>query len=84
MRNISTHERGELNTFLFLIQLDYWQAVYAENGGDFAAVMYVMFEHMPDDPLERNCGSHFSSQTRPLHPDLSVGLERRLDPLRVT
>src|SRR6266566_5918275 len=25
--------RGELKTFLFLIQLDYWQAVYAENGG---------------------------------------------------
>src|SRR5260370_16501831 len=75
---ISTHERGELNTFLFLIQLDYWQAVYAENGGDFAAVMDVMFEHMPDDPLERNCGSHFSSQTRRIQPHLGECLERRL------
>src|SRR5207253_1020062 len=64
MRTISTHERGELKTFLFLIQLDYWQAVDAENGGDFAAVMDVMFEHTPDDPLARTCGSHFSSQTR--------------------
>src|SRR5256885_17166985 len=83
MRNISTHERGELNTFLFLIQLDYWQAVYAENGGDFAAVMDVMFEHMPDDPLERNCGSHFSSQTRRIQPHLSEWLERRLYQFRV-
>ena len=84
MRNISTHERGELKTFLFLIQLDYWQAVYAENGGDFAAVMDVMFEHMPDDPLERNCGSHFSSQTRRIQPHLGEWLERRLYQFRVT
>ena len=34
-----------------LIQLDDWQAVDAENGGDFAAVMDVMFEHPPDDLL---------------------------------
>ena len=84
MRNLSTHERGELKTFLFLIQLDYWQAVYAENGGDFAAVMDVMFEHTPDDPLARICGSHFSSQALPLQPHLSVWLERRLDQFRVT
>src|SRR6266550_1919186 len=83
MRTISTHERGELNTFLFLIQLDYWQAVYAENGGDFAAVMDVMFEHMPDDPLERNCGSHFSRKSRPIHSHLGEWLERRLDQIRV-
>src|SRR5256886_14632664 len=83
MRNISTHERGELNTFLFLIQLDYWQAVYAENGGDFAAVMDVMFEHTPDDPLARTCGSHFSSLTRPIQPHLGEWLERRLDQFRV-
>jgi hypothetical protein len=84
MRNISTHERGELNTFLFLIQLDYWQAVYAENGGDFAAVMDVMFEHMPDDPLERTCGSNFSNQTRRIQPHLGEWLERRLYQFRVT
>jgi hypothetical protein len=42
MRNISTPERGELEKFLFLIQLGYWQAVEAESGGDFAAVMNVM------------------------------------------
>src|SRR5258708_15947580 len=83
MRNISTHERGELKTFLFLIQLDYWQAVYAENGGDFAAVMDVMFEHMPGDPLERNCGSHFSRQACCIHPHLSEWLERRLYKFRV-
>ncbi len=51
MGNRSTHERGERKTFLFLIQLDDWQAVDAENGGDFAAVMDVMFEHTPDDLL---------------------------------
>src|ERR1700676_3422413 len=45
---------GELNTFLFLIHLDDWQAVDAENGGDFAAVMDVVFEHTPDDLLARN------------------------------
>src|SRR5260370_16834172 len=84
MRNISTHERGELNTFLFLIQRDYWQAVYAENGGDFAAVMDVIFEHMPDDPLARTCGSHFSSQTRRIQPHLGEWLERRLYKFRVT
>ena len=83
MRNLSTYERGELKTFLFLIQLDYWQAVYAENGGDFAAVMDVMFEHMPDDPLERNCGSHFSRKSRPIHPHLGEWLERRLYQFRV-
>src|SRR5690348_7082321 len=71
-------------TLLFLIQLNDWQAVYAENGGDFAAVMDVMFEHMPDDPLERNCGSHFSSQTRRIQPHLGVCLERGLDQFRVT
>src|SRR5260221_12456823 len=78
MRNISTHEKGELKTFLFLIQLDYWQAVYAENGGDFAAVMDVVFEHTPDDPLARTCGFHFSSQTRRIQPHLGEWLERRL------
>src|SRR3989440_3848881 len=84
MRTISTHERGELKTFLFLIQLDYWQAVDAENGGDFAAVMDVMFEHTPDDPLARTCGSHFSSQTRRIQPHLGEWLERRLYQFRVT
>ena len=84
MRNRSTHEKGELKTFLFLIQLDYWQAVYAENGGDFAAVMDVMFEHMPDYPLERNCGSHFSRKSRRIQPHLGEWLERRLDQVRVT
>ncbi len=84
MRTISTHERGELKTFLFLIQLDYWQAVYAENGGDFAAVMDVMFEHMPDDPLARTCGFHFSRKSRRIQPHLGEWLERRLDQFRVT
>src|SRR5450759_3687673 len=79
----STHERGELKTFLFLIQLDYWQAVDAENGGDFAAVMDVMFEYMPDDPLERNCGPHFSRQACCIHPHVSEWLERRLYQFRV-
>src|SRR5207253_6900990 len=83
MRTISTHERGELKTFLFLIQLDYWQAVDAENGGDFAAVMDVMFEHTPDDRLERNRGSHYFRLTCCLHPHLSVWLERRLHQFRV-
>src|SRR5260370_30662656 len=81
---ISTHERGELKTFLFLIQLDYWPAVDAENGGDFAAVMDVMFEHTPDDPLARTCGFHFSSQTRRIQPHLGEWLERRLYQFRVT
>src|SRR5258706_10704853 len=81
---ISTHEKGELKTFLFLIQLDDWQAVDAENGGDFAAVMDVMFEHTPDDPLARTCGSHFSSQTRRIQPHLGEWLERRLYQFRVT
>ena len=84
LADLSTHERGELKTFLFLIQLDYWQAVYAESGGDFAAVMDVMFDHMPDDPLARNCGSHFSSQTRRIQPHLGVWLERGLYQFRVT
>jgi len=84
MRNRSTHERGELKTFLFLIQLDYWQAVYAENGGDFAAVMDVMFEHTPDDLLARNCGSHFSRMSRRIQPHLGEWLERRLYQFRVT
>ena len=80
MRALSPHER----TFLFLIQLDYWQAVYAENGGDFAAVMDVMFEYTPDDLLARNCGSHFSRTSRRIQPHLGVWLERRLDQVRVT
>ena len=54
MCKLSTHQRGELKTFLLLIQLEDWQAVHTESGGDFAAVMDVMFEHTPDDPLERN------------------------------
>src|SRR5260370_38057318 len=82
--NISTHERGELKTFLFLIQLDDWQAVDAENGGDFAAVMDVMCEHTPDDLLARNCGSHFSRTSRRIQPHLGEWLERRLDQLPVT
>src|SRR5258707_5537725 len=84
MRNLSTHERGELKTFLFLIQLDYWQAVYAENGGDFAAVMDVMFEHTPDDLLARNSGSHFSRKSRRIQPHLGESLGRRLDQFPVT
>src|SRR5215471_286182 len=84
MRNLSTHERGELKTFQFLIQLDYWQAVYAKSGGDFAAVMDVMFEHTPDDPLARTCGFHFSSQTLRIQPHLGEWLERRLYQFRVT
>src|SRR5207245_5258900 len=81
---MSTHGGGELKTFLFLIQLDDWQAVYAENGGDFAAVMDVMFEHTPDDPLARTCGSHFSSQTPRIQPHLREWLARRLYQFRVT
>lgn len=61
MRTLSIHERGELTTFLFSVQLDYWQAVYAKSGGDFAAVMDVMFQHAPDDRLARTCGSLFST-----------------------
>ena len=47
-------------------------------------MMDIMFEHTPDDPLARNCWSHFSSQTRPLQPHLGEWLERRLDQFRVT
>src|SRR5260370_40135429 len=82
--NMSTHGGGELNTFRLLLQLDYWQAVYAENGGDFAAVMDVGFEHTPDDPLARTCGFHFSSQTRRIQQHLGEWLERRLYQFRVT
>src|SRR5581483_2735868 len=84
MCNLSTYERGKLRTFLFLIQLDDWQTVYTENGGDFAAVMDVMFEHTPDDPLARTRRSHFSGQALPLQPHLGVWLERRLYQFRVT
>jgi len=77
-------ERGEPKALLFLIQLDDWQAVDAENGGDFAAVMDVMFEHTPDDLLARNCGFHFSRTSRCIQPHLGEWLERRLDQLRVT
>src|SRR5438552_2502847 len=77
-------ERRELKMFLFLIQLDYWQAMDAESGGDFAAVMDVMFEHTPDDLLARNCGSHFSRTSRRIQPHLGKWLERRLDQFRVT
>ena len=56
MGNRSTHERGERKTFLFLIQLDDWQTVDAESGGDFAAVMDVVFEHA-DRILVLNRGS---------------------------
>src|SRR5258708_9670286 len=82
MRNRSTHERGELKTFLFLIQLDYWQAVDAENGGDFAAVMDVMFEHTPDDLLARNGGAHSSPTSPPIPPHLCGWLGRRPGPGR--
>ena len=81
---ISHCSRGERKTFWFLIQLDDWQAMNTENGGDFAAVMDVMFEHPPDDLLERNCGSHFSRTGRRIHPHLGEWLERRLDQLCVT
>ena len=84
MRNLSTHERGELKTFLFLIQLDDWQAVDAENGGDFAAMMDVVLEHTPDDLLARHRGSHLSRLSRRRQPHLGEWLERRLDLLRVT
>jgi hypothetical protein len=70
--------------FLFLIQLDDWQAVDTKRGGDFAAMMDVMFEHSPDDRLERNSGSYLSRQTRRIQPHLGVWLERRLDHARVT
>ena len=53
---------------MFLIQLDDWQAMYAESGGDFATMMDVMFEDMPDDPLEGNCGSHYRGPACCLHP----------------
>src|SRR3989440_3051702 len=58
--------------------------MYAENGGDFAAVMDVMFEHTPDDPLARTCGSHFSRKSRRIQPHLGEWLERRLYQFRVT
>src|SRR5260370_41142965 len=80
--NISTHERGELKTFLFLIQLDDWQAVDAENGGDFAAVMDVMFEHTPDDLLARNGGYHFSRRSPRDQPPLGGSVEGRVRTLR--
>src|SRR5260370_16876910 len=82
--NMSTHGGGELNTFRLLLQLDYWQAVYAENGGDFAAVMDVVFEHTPKDPLAQTCGFHFSSQTPPIHPHLLEYLNPHLSPSRIT
>ena len=84
MHNLSTHEKGELKTFLFLIQLDDWQAVYAENGGYFAAMMDVMFEHSPDDLLVRNCGFHFSRTSCSIQPHLGEWLECRLYQFRVT
>ena len=49
MRSLSTYERGKLTTFPRLVQVDNWQVVDAERGGDFAAVVDVMFEHTPDD-----------------------------------
>src|SRR5579884_1965190 len=59
--------------------------MYAERGGDFAAMMDVMLEHTPDDPLARTCGPHFSSRLAlPFQPHLGEGLERRLDHLCVT
>lgn len=79
-----THEGRKPKTFLCLIQLDDWQAVDAENGGDFAAVMDVMFEDVPDDPLERNRRPHFSRKSRPFYPHPGVWLECRLDLLCVT
>jgi hypothetical protein len=75
--------RGETETFPLSIQLDDWQAVDAESGGDFAAVVDVMFERTPDDRLERNRGSFFSSQTRRVQPHLGVWLERRRYPFRL-
>src|SRR5262249_27407611 len=56
----------------------------AERGGDFAAVMDVMFEHTTDDRLERNRGPHSPRQKRRIQPHLGVWLERRLDLVRVT
>src|SRR5438445_13323463 len=69
---------------MLLIQSEHGLTGYAGNGGDFAAVMDVMFEHTPDAPLERNCGSHFSRKSRPIHPHLGEWLERRLYQFRVT
>src|SRR6266567_9122972 len=51
---------GELNTFMLLPQIDCCQAVCAENEGEFAAVMNVVFEHMPDNILARTCGTLFA------------------------
>src|SRR5438128_1220056 len=51
--------RRRLNTFMLLPQIDCCQAVCAEDGGEFAAVMNVVFEHMPDDILARTCGTLF-------------------------
>ena len=82
---ISTHASGEPTTFRFsIIQVDDGQAVDTKRGGDFAAVMDVMFEYTPDDRLARHCGSHFSRTSRRIQPHLSVRLERGLDQFRVT
>src|SRR6266480_3997294 len=43
-----------------LPQIDCCQAVCAENEGEFAAVMNVVFEHMPDNILARTCGTLFA------------------------
>lgn len=36
---------------MLLIQIDCCQAVCAEDGGEFAVVMDVVFEHVPENPL---------------------------------
>jgi hypothetical protein len=62
---MSTQQRTEQQTIQFLLQLDDGQAVDAGNGGEFAAAMNVMFEHMPDDPLERDCHLSLSRRSQP-------------------
>src|SRR2546426_284829 len=57
--NMSTHGGGELKTFMLLLQIDCCQVVCAEDGGKLSAVVNVMFEHMPDTPLARTCGTLF-------------------------
>ena len=63
-RPIHLFARGEPEALLFSIHINDWQAVNAERGGDFAAVMDVVFEHTPDDLLARHGGSRFSGLSR--------------------
>lgn len=51
---LSTMREAKRRRSCSYIQLQYWQVVYAENGGDFATVMDGMFKH-PQMIHRREC-----------------------------